>query len=333
MHPIKILILRFSSIGDIVLTTPVVRVLKEQLEETEIHYFSKPAYREILEANPHIDKVHLLQENLSEQLKKLDKENFDFIIDLHNNIRTHQVKSRLKSPYFSLNKLNFKKWLLVNFKINKLPDKHIVDRYFDTLDLLDVEPDKKGLEYFFRPEDEIDIKKLPEFLHEKYIGFAIGAKHETKKLTQSKIEDIISNLDHPVILLGDKNDEETGDIIAGNLPGKVYNACGKFSINQSASLVKQSSLMITHDTGLMHVAAAFNKIILSVWGNTVPVFGMYPYLSHPDSKIFEVNGLKCRPCSKIGYKKCPRGHFKCINDIDGYELARYANSLLRRHAF
>lgn len=328
MQSIKFLVLRFSSIGDIVLTTPIIRVLKEQLEEAEIHYFTKPAYREILEGNPNVDKIHLLEENLSSQVNKLKEEKFDYIIDLHKNIRTYQIKSRLKIVNFSVSKLNFQKWLLVNFKINKLPDKHIVDRYFDTLDLFDVEPDEKGLDYYLSSYDEVDMSSLPDFLSNCYIGFAIGAKHETKKLTQDKIEEVIDRLNYPVILLGDQNDQKTGEEIARRFSGKVYNACGKYSINQSASLVKKASLMITHDTGLMHVAAAFNKIILSVWGNTVPVFGMYPYFPDPHSQIFEVKGLKCRPCTKIGYKKCPKGHFKCITSINTTDIANYANELL-----
>jgi ADP-heptose:LPS heptosyltransferase len=93
----------------------------------------------------------------------------------------------------------------------------------------------------------------------------------------------------------------------------VFNGCGKFNLNQSASLLKQSLAVFTHDTGLMHIAAAFKKQIFSIWGNTVPEFGMYPYKT-PFS-IFENKKLQCRPCSKIGHNKCPLGHFKCMNDV------------------
>jgi ADP-heptose:LPS heptosyltransferase len=105
------------------------------------------------------------------------------------------------------------------------------------------------------------------------------------------------------------------------------NAVGKYNINQSASLIRQSKLVITHDTGLMHIAAAFKKKILSVWGHTIPEFGMYPYLPDPDSRIFETRGLKCRPCTKIGKAECPKGHFRCINDIDNDAIASAANEL------
>ena len=111
-----------------------------------------------------------------------------------------------------------------------------------------------------------------------------------------------------------------GASIVQALPGKpILNACGAYSIHQSASLVEQSRALITHDTGLMHIGAAFGKKIITIWGNTVPEFGMYPYRADPESVNFEVEGLKCRPCSKIGHQKCPKKHFKCMlqQDLDG----------------
>lgn len=95
------------------------------------------------------------------------------------------------------------------------------------------------------------------------------------------------------------------------------------TLNESAALLKQASVVITHDTGMMHIAAAFQKKIISIWGNTVPDFGMYPYLNNEyrnSFKIIENNDLSCRPCSKIGFDKCPTGHFKCMNDLKMQEI-------------
>jgi ADP-heptose:LPS heptosyltransferase len=234
----------------------------------------------------------------------------------------------MKIISFSFNKLNFKKWLLVNLKVNKLPDKHIVDRYFDTVDLFDVEKDGKGLDYFIPESDQVNLNTIPSAFQKGYVGFVIGAKHETKRLTEVKAKEIITKLDFPVLLLGGPGDKELGDRLAAPFSEKVYNTCGKYNINQSASLVKQSDLIITHDTGLMHIAAAFKKKILSVWGNTVPEFGMYPYLPHPESTIFENKGLYCRPCSKIGYKKCPKKHFRCINELSVEQIVTTVHQLL-----
>ena len=128
----KVLIVRFSSIGDIVLTTPVARCIKTQLENVEDHYATKNQYRSILENNPYIDKIFVLKDNLNELIAELKKENYDVVLDLHNNLRTRILKWKLGIRSHSFNKLNVEKWLMVNFKINKLPDVHIVDRYLET---------------------------------------------------------------------------------------------------------------------------------------------------------------------------------------------------------
>lgn len=119
----------------------------------------------------------------------------------------------------------------------------------------------------------------------------------------------------PLILLGGKEDAAIAEQVYQFHKNKTINLCGKLNLNQSASIIQQANKVITSDTGLMHIAAAFKKDIISLWGNTIPEFGMGPYLAGKDSQILEVKGLSCRPCSKLGYKKCPKGHFKCMNDI------------------
>jgi len=321
---IKILIVRFSSIGDIVLTSPVIRCLKRQLENAEVHYLTKTTFAPILEGNPHIDKLYTIDKNVSEQLKALKSENYDHVVDLHSNLRTAILKSSLRKPATSFNKINFQKWLKVNFKIDLLPQTHIVERYLKTVEILGVKNDNKGLDYFIPTKDEVAIRDLPLTHQNGYIGFAIGAKQNTKKMPLGKIISICKELSKPVLLLGGKEDTADAEEIVNAVGTNVHNACGKFNINQSASLVKQAEKIITHDTGLMHIAAAFNKEIISIWGNTIPEFGMYPYLTgHGEKgagKIMEVDGLNCRPCSKLGFDKCPKGHFKCMLDIDAQEI-------------
>lgn len=312
----KILIIRFSSIGDIVLTTPVLRCIKEKKPAIEIHYLTKSSFKGILEHNPYITKIHTIEKEVKEVVEELKKENFNLIIDLHNNIRSMQVKRALGKTSSSFKKLNFKKWLLVSFKINKMPPVHIVDRYLKTVEQLGIKNDGKGLDYFIPLQDEVSLTSLPPSHQNGYVGFVIGAKHFTKQLPIEKIIAICKKIDQPIILLGGKEDVQRANEIENAVGFTIYNACGKYNLNQSASLIKQAAKIITHDTGLMHIAAAFKKEIISVWGNTVPAFGFTPYLSDPKSKIVEVNNLSCRPCSKIGFDKCPKGHFKCMMMID-----------------
>jgi len=315
----KFLIIRFSSIGDIVLTTPVIRCLRKQLPDAEIHFLTKQAFRGIVATNPYIDKVHILADSFELMLHELQTEDYDYIIDLHHNLRTLRIKRFLKNvKSFSFNKLNVEKFVLTNFKINMLPDKHIVDRNLATIRYFGVTDDGQGLDYFIPEADVVPNKDLPTSHLHGYIAVVIGAALATKKLPIHKLRELCAAIDHPLILLGGKEDQEDGKTIAAVDEVKIYNACGKFNLNESADLVRRSKLVITHDTGMMHIAAALQKPVISVWGNTVPAFGMYPFYgrySKQQYDVVQVNKLWCRPCSKIGYKKCPKGHFKCMEKI------------------
>jgi ADP-heptose:LPS heptosyltransferase len=320
----KILILRFSSIGDIVLTTPVIRVLKQQLPGVQLHYCTKPAFKAILAANPYLDKVHYLPDKLEDLIAELRAEEFDFIVDLHHNLRTRLIRWKLGVPAAGFDKLNIAKWLLVNLKINKMPPIHIVDRYLAAAQKLGVQNDGQGLDYFIPMADEVNVESLPASHRQGYVAFAIGAQHATKRLPVERMIALCEKINQPLILLGGKEDAATGEqirhylenysrITASEKRTTIYNACGHYNLNQSASLVKQATLVYSHDTGLMHIAAAFKKRIVSIWGNTVPEFGMYPYQTA--FTVLENRNINCRPCSKIGYRQCPQGHFKCMRDI------------------
>ena len=313
----KILVVRFSSIGDIVLTTPVLRCLKQQLKEVELHFITKQKFLSVIEHNPYVDKFYAIDDSLAGVIPQLKKENYDYIIDLHHNARTLKLKLALGKKSFSFNKLNWEKFLIVNFKKNILPQKHIVDRYFEATSALGIVNDQKGLDYFIGEKDEIDIiSSLPALFHNEYNALVVGGSYFTKQIPINKLKEICLRSSLPVILIGGKEDAPIGEQVYQLHKNKVINLCGKLNLNQSASIIQQSQTVITSDTGLMHIAAAYKKDIISLWGNTIPEFGMGPYLAGKDSHILEVKNLSCRPCSKLGYKKCPKGHFKCMNDID-----------------
>lgn len=325
----KFLIIRFSSIGDIVLTTPVVRCLRKKFPDAEIHYLVKQSFASIVLTNPYLNKVHIFKDDLETVIEELKNENFDYIIDLHHNLRTLRIKQALKKiKSFSFNKLNIQKWVFVNFKVNVMPDKHIVDRYMETVKDLGVMNDGLGLDFFIHDKDVVAQQDIPISHLHGYIGIVIGAAHNTKKLPVHKLKELCSKITHPVILLGGKEDYSNASQVASVDPVKVYNACGKYNLSESADLVRRAKLIISHDTGLMHIAAAFKKDIISVWGNTVPSFGMHPYQTRYE--IFDVKKLWCRPCSKIGYEKCPLGHFKCMEKISTDGIVNHVNILLRK---
>jgi ADP-heptose:LPS heptosyltransferase len=310
----KFLILRFSSIGDIVLTTPVVRCLKQQVPNAEVHYATKKAFSGLIEHNPYIDKAHYYDGSLGTLVRQLRAERFDYIIDLHTNLRTRLIKLQLGIKAYSFDKLNWQKWLYVRFKVNTLPNLHIVDRYMATLLHFDVKNDGRGLDYFIPYKDQVETDWLPATHQAGYVAYAIGGQHATKKLPVARMIELCQQINQPIVLLGGKEDEANGTEIVRVLGSDlIYNACGKYNLNQSASLLQQAQVVFSHDTGLMHIAAALKKRVYSIWGNTTPAFGMYPYKT--PYVVLENNALDCRPCSKIGFDKCPLGHFRCMNDI------------------
>jgi ADP-heptose:LPS heptosyltransferase len=317
----KFLIIRLSSIGDIVLTTPVVRCLAKKYPEASIHFLTKKKFAGIVNSNPLITQVIELEEDILETIEQIKEAKYDAVIDLHHNLRTLRIKQALKGiPFYCFDKLNTQKWIYTAFKINLLPHRHIVDRYLDAARPLGVENDGEGLDYFIPEGERVPDSDLPFSHTHGFIAIAIGAAHMTKKLPVEKLIELCNQIHYPIILLGGKEDFGTGRLIAHLDSVKIYNACGKFSLNESADILRRSKLVISHDTGLMHIAAAFHKTVFSIWGNTVPSFGMYPYKT--SSEVFQVNHLWCRPCSKIGFEKCPLGHFKCMLKISVNEIVK-----------
>jgi ADP-heptose:LPS heptosyltransferase len=327
---VKYLVIRFSSIGDIVLASPLIRCLKEQVEDAEVHFLTKKQFAPILQANPYIHKVHLLADNSQQTIQDLKKEQFDYVLDLQNGIRSVNIKRSLKRMFFTVNKLNLRKWLMVNFKVNRLPDKHIVDRYLETAKLFDVKNDGQGLDYFIPEEDLVGRDTLPHEIRKGYIALVIGAQHATKRLPSDQLIKLISNLEYPVVIIGGPEDKSRAEeIIQACAQHAIYNACGAYSVNQSASIIQQSNCVISNDTGMMHIAAAFKKRIITLWGNTIHDFGMYAYLPGEGSVDFEVKDLSCRPCSKLGFEKCPKKHFDCMMNQDLASIAGSANALFK----
>ena len=323
----KILVIRFSSIGDIVLTSPVIRCLKQQIPDIELHVLTKNSYQSILSVNSYVNKVFCLKDSLKDLLPELKAENYDFIVDLHKNFRSFRVRFALRKPSASFPKLDFQKFLYTKLKIGKLPDIHIVDRYFKAVDKLGVKNDGQGLDFFFKESDAV----LPMDLPEKFAAVVIGGQHSTKILPAEKVIEVCRALEIPVVLVGGKEDAERGELICKALGNNVINMCGKLNVGQSAMVLKRSEVVLANDTGMMHIAAALRKPIVSVWGNTVPEFGMYPYMPTCPQRscIVENKTLKCRPCDKLGFKQCPKDHFACMNTLDANEIAGKMMDLIK----
>lgn len=314
----KILVIRFSSIGDCIWVSPILRCLKTQLD-CQVHLATKESYQALFECNPYLDKLHLLgTKNLKELIADLKAENFDYIVDLHNNFRSGRIKWALWGvKSFSYRKLYFQKWLYVTFKINLLPRNHVVDRYFEAAAHLGIKNDGKGLDFFIAERFRLPTDFFPASHRQGFVAFVIGASYFTKKLPPEKIIEFCEKITLPVVLVGGKEDQQVAEKIekhfATTRPHFIFNLCGKLHISQSADVVARAEYVIGHDTGLTHIAACFQKKIYAIFGGTTPELGLYPYRS--PYKIIENKHLQCRPCSRLGKKKCPKGHFECMRSL------------------
>lgn len=322
---LKILVIRFSSMGDVIYTTPIVRCLKQQLPGAEVHFITKPAFKYIYDNNPYVDKLHLLKSTLKETIADIQAENFDYIIDLHNNLRTSIIKWRTGIKSSTYNKQTARKWLSLKLHLkNLVAPIHLVERYMRTVAFLGVKNDGKPIDYYIKADHSLKIL-LPSSHQNGYIAFIIGATHFTKRMPNSKIINMCRQIELPIVLLGGNDVKANADEIEAAVGAKIYNACGRTSLDESVYLVSKSRKMIGFDTGLTHIAEAFNVPIASIWGGTVPeLLGVQPY-QVAGAAVIGID-LPCRPCSKFGLEKCPLGHFKCMNNIPENVVVTYANN-------
>ena len=318
----KILVIRFSAMGDIIYTTPVVRCLKKQLPGAEIHFLTKQDFKYIYDHNPYVDKLLLLKPTLFETIKELKAERYDYIIDLHNNVRTTVIKLNLHVHSSTYKKQRLRKWLSLKFSINLVPPVHLVDRYMETVKFLSVKNDEQPIDYYIKADHSL-AELLPTSHQNGFVAFVIGATHFTKRMPNEKIIGICNKIKQPVVLLGGNDVKANGEKVEAGAPN-VYNACGKINLDQSVFVVSKACSVIGFDTGLTHIAEAFEHPIVSIWGGTVPgLLGVQPY--HVKKALVAEIELPCRPCSKFGLEKCPLGHFKCMHDIPENIITDFVN--------
>ncbi len=322
--PSKILVIRFSSMGDIIYTTPVIRCLKKQLPDCEVHFLTKPAFQYIYKNNPYLSALHLLSPKLSDTIRAIKQQKFDLIIDLHNNLRTSIIKASLNIPSSTYKKDRIRKWLALKFKWHKLiPSEHLVDRYMDTVKFLGIKNDLQPIDYYISGDYKLE-DFLPPSHRNKFVAFVIGATHFTKRLPNDKIIEICKNIKHPIVLLGGSDVQENAAFIQKQTGDHVLSTCGMTNLDQSVFLVSKAYKVIGFDTGLTHISEAFNKPLASIWGGTTPeLLGVQPY-QISESLIAGVE-LSCRPCSKFGLEKCPLGHFKCMKNIPDGIIVDFIN--------
>ncbi len=327
----KVLIICGGSIGDVVFSTPVIRAVKVELDDIILHALFPENTSFLAEENPYLDEIHLHRNGSFWKLvRHLQQQKFDVIVNLRTDWLSKLLSFLLFTKTYSYRSTRMSRWLMVNLKINHLPNVHHVDRMFLSLKSLGIKGDELGLDYFIPEKDKVAMEWLPEEFRKGFVAFPISAPYATRKLTVDRMIELCDKINKPIILLGSSEDVATGQVIDNfferglsvvwekgllelNKKTIVYNACGKFNFNQMASLIKQSWAVFTFDNDFIPVASAFRKEVFALWGNTILLFGRYPYRTK--FTVLESNSVTCRPCSVNGFDKCPKGHFKCMRDI------------------
>lgn len=331
----KILVIRLSSLGDVILTTPLLRILKKQYPRAEVHYCVKSQFASVLYNNPNIDKIIEVENNIDftglKQLKKnIKAESYDIVIDAHNNLRSFYIRLFLPAKKFVFKKYSLRKFLLVKLKLNFMKNlSPIVNRYVNALGINEL---NKELPEIFT--DEASEKSLDDILsdagipNKDLICIVPSSRHFTKTYPPEYYAELIEKFDtskYTVVLTGTGSDRKNIDIIMSSAESNVYNLCDKLNITQLAGLMKRCKLVISGDTGPMHIAEAVEVNLIMLAGSSVREFGFYP--QNGNSVVLENNNLKCRPCSHIGRSECPLGHFKCMRDISPEQVFSEAKYL------
>lgn len=317
----KILVIRLSSIGDVILTTPVLKAFKEKYPEAVIDFLVLDKFKDSIEGVPFVDNVILFNKERNDGLrnmekfgKELKKNGYDYIFDLHSKIRSKVISKNIGVKTFTYRKRSWWKTLLVKMKLIKYKvDNTIVKNYFGAFKDFDLEYEGEDIYFAFSEKDEI---------YKEYEGLPVmapGASKNTKKWTKEGFGEL-ANLIYEksgkkTVLIGGKEDIELCSEIDKISGGHTINMAGKLSLKQSGALLSKALFLVTNDSGPFHIARGVKCKTFVIFGPTSPK--MFDFGSNT---ILIDKNIKCSPCSLHGDKECPKGHFDCMKQITGKEV-------------
>lgn len=336
----KTLVIRLSSIGDILLATPVVRCLKQKYPEATIDFCVFREYADILRGNPFISNIIPVDRSrpvaeAKEQIKS--REIYDCVVDLHNNFRSRSLRKDVAKKVFVVNKRTLQRWLLVKTKINLLRNApNVTGRYFEALAPLGVMDDGQGIDFYgvVSVQKKIDLLGDVDLKNKFIVGLCPGAKHYTKRWLPERYAELALSLirekNANIFLFGGKDDVDVCAQIykqvSAAAPDSIVDLSGECSLAEVAGMMQMCNCVVTNDSALMHVASSQKKPLVAIFGSTVKEFGFAP--ASPQSIVVENNDLRCRPCTHIGRDSCPKGHFKCMVDVGAGEVKAAIESVL-----
>jgi len=330
--------MRFSSIGDVVLASPLLRVLHKRFPSSRIDFVVRKEYAELVRYNPILNFVYEFNalggyQELRQLSSAIRREKYDLIVDIHNSLRSRYIRSFSRAKeVVVINKRAFARMMLVNFKKNYYHDMvSVADRYIEPVEVYGIENDTQGLEIIIPDETKYGvsakISALKLHAAEKIIGFCPSAKHATKRWPEKRFIEtglrLASELNAKIFLFGNASDTALCRTIASGINKGQNGTCaiefsGQFSLLETATAMNFCDVVVTNDSGLMHIAAAMKKKVVAIFGSTVREFGFIPIGT--ENIVIERKGLYCRPCSHIGRNNCPEGHFRCMKEIQVGEV-------------
>jgi len=330
--PNKILIIRLSSIGDILLTSPVIWQLRERYPLAQVDFLTRSEFSSLLTTNPHLNNVLTLDTSLGKvgleaMRSQIQAAGYDIILDLHVNIRSLFLTRFKGSPtIMRMKKDKFARFALVKMGIDLYArlygsSRTVAEKYLMAGEKLGLEPGEQRLELWLPPDIELAAEERWQSLSSKgfHVIMAPGARHFTKRWPEKKYAELIIKLYEQhgwrTVLLGGPDEQKISESIIAQLKDRsvVENLVGQLSLVESCALIKQAALFVSNDSGLMHAAACFGIPQLAIFGSTTLQLGFGPINDH--AVILENSNLGCRPCSHIGKSGCPKGHFKCMNEL------------------
>lgn len=321
----KILVVRLSSLGDVLLTVPVIRALARRYPHARIDFLTKPRFAPLIERHPALHQVRLIEKGDLRELSVLRssiRSEYDWVVDLHNNLRSRILTSCLNGPLVTrYQKYSFRRMLLVRFGLNFMKAvPSVPERYLASVGKEGVEEDGQGLEFFsdsHAAEEAAGLVRQYGLQDKEVIALAPGARWLTKQWPVHRFVELVRLLpEKRFLVLGDAS--ETKAAMALESAGdRVVNLAGKTNLSVAGELLRRSKVLVSGDTGLMHLACAVQIPVVALFGSTCREFGFFPFRAK--SLVLEKE-LSCRPCTAIGKNACKKGTLQCLESITAPEV-------------
>ena len=307
------------------MSAPVVQALRFHYgDEAQIDFITLDKFKGAASLIAGIDTIHTVEKSTSEISAELKHLGYNYLIDLHSNIRSRSLARALKIVTFRVKKMNPKRIALV-LGINKKPVEHFIDRSLDLLEAFSIKENKSN------PWGEINSSSPEVELPESFIALALGATYEGKQIPETTLDAICTEIDSKFVVVGGGDMLDLGRSLSEKFPEKVIDLCGKLSLGETAHIMKNTRVAVGGDTGAMHLATAVGARLVSVWGCTRPSLGLAPWKANSQSKILIPKGRGSRPCSRHG-DKCRfkrLGKDLCINQVSPDVVVSAVRDLLK----